>query len=301
MQYPTEFALDLGWLKQSSRDDAFLDNAKILTKDSDLAMEILGFSIDKMETQADQFKYKLDYSVQEAIFDTREEANTYTMLDAVGSASFVIYDSETGFVRRKKNLTESILELEAMGVSKQELIDTLVTSDSAKFKRDNDLLYNSKFLGRDGVNSYRSAILKPGNESRHYSLFIRGHGDLLGIRFNGPDKYKILYNTPKADEMIKMAENYEDEMLAMEQERIRLQEEQRYIMANTSLANQIQQLARLKLARKKLDDLRRIKDERERIFLDQMREFGEMAESIDEYNKQQRGAKITNNVYIDSD
>jgi hypothetical protein len=299
MQYPTEFALDLGWLKQSSRDDAFLDNATILTKDSDLAMKILGFSMDKLETQADQFKYKLDYSIQDAIYDTREEANTYTMLDAVTSASFVIYDSQTGFVRRKKNLTESIQELEAMGVSKEELIDTLVTSDTVKFKRDNELLYNSKFLGRDGSNSYRSALLKPGNESRHYSLFIRGHGDLLGIRFGQPHHYKILYNTPKADEMMQMARDYENERAVFAQEEIDLQEEmerihaeQRYNREHTPLANQLQQLARLKIARNKLDDLKLVKEERERIFLDQMRELGEMAEGVDDYNDDVEAASM---------
>ena len=34
-----------------------------------------------------------------------------------------------------------------------------------------------------------------------------------------------------------------------------------------------------------MDDLRRLKEERESIFLDQMRELGEMAEGVDDYDE----------------
>jgi len=277
MNYPTETALDLGWLRSSAYEsgrynqgnamsDMFYDD---LVNIKDQAASTIGFILKQSSDVINQQNREIaefDDVLENAVKVTKEEANEYIIKDSVGSA-YVIYDGETGFIRRPHNTEEVMRDLENMGISREELIDTLVTGDKNAFLANPEKLYESNWLkrGNTGVNTFGRALSV--NQESHYHVFIRGHGEILGIRFDTPQKYKVLINTPRGEELMAMENAYKEQLRldAIEEERLR-------------------ELIYYEQNREHIGDLRRLelkREQDERLFLDELRELGEMAEAVD--------------------
>jgi hypothetical protein len=301
MQFPTSTALALGWVRDSAINNTNAENYKSYSQQHEALMTRMGLIVEEQSTSIinlidevdkdfdayDEYTFNerrrhrqemeeyaanslenMGLLIDQAIDETREEANMYTFEDAIDSAAFVIYDSETGFLRRQRNFESGVQELEKLGVSQSDLINDLVTGDKNKFQKDPTQIYGRGWFKRDGgANSMQTALAMKPDRVKH--IYIRGRGDLLGMKFSNPTHYKVLCYMPLERDINTLAENYDRRMEAIrvEQERQRQQLEQN----KASIAIQ-------KNIRRKLAELEMTRMTEEQDYITKMRELCERAQ-----------------------